>query len=86
MSDHPSNKITLENVASVVRYHAPATEDQVYAHERLAMAAEDFVRAILVHAPDCADRTTAIRCAREAKMWASAAVALAPVKTEEGVL
>lgn len=72
---HPSNRVTLDNVADVVRYRAPSPA-QEYAHERLAMATEDFIKAILLNAPDCADRTAAIRKAREAKMTASAAVAL----------
>jgi len=73
---HPSNKITLENVADVVHYHKP-TDSQVKVHEDLAFAAERFLERILTLVPDCADRSTAIRCVREAKMWASAAVALA---------
>lgn len=72
---HPSNKVTEDNVFDVVRYHPPIDE-QVKKHEALAHAAETFIRSILVHAPDCADRSTAIRAVREAKMWASAAVAL----------
>lgn len=31
---------------------------------------------IIEQAPDCADRTTALRCLREARMWANAAIAL----------
>ena len=72
---HPSNKITLENVTDVVRYHAP-TGTQAARHEFLSKATEGFIAAILANAPDCADRSTAIRCVREAKMWASAAIAL----------
>ena len=75
---HPSNKITLENVADVVHYHKP-TESQVKVHEDLAFAAERLIEHILTLVPDCADRSTAIRCVREAKMWASAAVALEEV-------
>lgn len=74
---HPSNKITPDNVADVVRYHAP-TEAQAFAHDKLSMATEAFIVEILKYAPDCADRSTAIRSAREAKLWASAAVALEP--------
>lgn len=77
MAQHPSNKITPENVADVVRYHAP-TEAQAFAHDKLSMATEAFIKEILEHAPDCADRSAAIRAAREAKLWASAAVALEP--------
>lgn len=77
MAQHPSNKVTADNVADVVRYHAP-TPDQGFRHERLSMAVETFIKEILEHAPDCADRSAAIRAAREAKLWASAAVALEP--------
>jgi len=31
---------------------------------------------IIESAPDCADRTTALRCLREARMWANAAINL----------
>lgn len=75
--NHPSNKITNENLHDAVRYHA-ATPDQTIGHELLASEAEKFIMAILIAAPDCADRSTAIRCVREAKMWASAAIALEP--------
>lgn len=80
MANHPSNKITNENVHDVVRYHAP-TEVQKQKHEILAAAAEAFMQAILSYSPDCADRSTALRKVREAKMWASAAVALEPPET-----
>lgn len=74
---HPSNKITLENCGDVVRYHAP-TAEQIRQHELLAAGAEYFLRAILLNAPDSADRSTALRKVREAKMYASAAVAIDP--------
>lgn len=72
---HPSNKITLENAGEIVKYHAP-TQEQIKAHSAVADAAENMLCVILKYVPDCADRSTAIRCVREAKMWASAAVAL----------
>lgn len=75
MAEHPSNRVTQLNVAEVVRYSAP-TPEQVAAHERLAIATEAMIVAILQDAPDCADRAAAIRKVREAKMTASAAIAL----------
>lgn len=72
---HPSNKVTLENVKDVVRYHRP-TADQARRHEALSLATEHFITALLENCPDCADRSAAIRHARDAKMTASAAVAL----------
>lgn len=77
MADHPSNRVTPDTAGELVRYHAP-TEDQVMRHEQLAQAAESLIQAILAYAPDCADRTAAIRKVREAKMTASAAIALEP--------
>jgi hypothetical protein len=74
---HPSNRVTEENAGEVVRYHRP-TPDQVARHEQLAAGAEQFIRTILTVAPDSADRSAAIRHVREAKMTASAAVALEP--------
>ena len=37
---------------------------------------ENAAAAIIFAAPDCADRTTALRCLREARMWANAAINL----------
>jgi len=68
-------QVTNENVKEVVRYHK-ATPEQVEAHENLACAAETFIETILKNCLPCADRTDAIRKVREAKMTASAAVAL----------
>lgn len=72
---HPSNKVTLENVSDVVRYHKPAG-DQPARHEALSAATEHFIKALLLYCPDCADRSSAIRHARIAKMEGSAAIAL----------
>jgi len=68
-------RVDLTNAAEVVRYHKP-DEIQIKKHEQLAMAAEEFIKAILYSCPECADTTAAIRKVREAKMTASAAVAL----------
>lgn len=46
------------------------------ADEALAAAAEAFLVVILNRCPPCADTSAAIRLVREAKMTASAAVAL----------
>lgn len=67
--------VSLENVDEVVRYHAP-DQGQINAHEVLAQSAENFIRAILEMCPPCADQTAAIRKVREAKMTASASIAL----------
>lgn len=67
--------IKLENVADVVRYHKP-TDGQIVKHEKLAQAAENFMRVIIEECPPCADTSDALRSVRNAKMTASAAVAL----------
>jgi hypothetical protein len=82
--DHPSNRVTLDNAHAVVRYHRP-TESQVQRHETLAKASEVLIRTILETCPDCADRTAAIRKVREAKMTASAAVALEPTERPSAI-
>lgn len=68
-------QVTAENVAEVVRYHKPTLE-QIEAHEHLACAAQAMIETILANCPPCADTSAAIRHVREAKMTASAAVAL----------
>lgn len=68
-------QVTLDNVATVVRYQAP-TPEQIKAHEALAQSAEAFITTILTYVHDSADRSAAIRHVREAKMTASAGVAL----------
>lgn len=67
--------VTLENASEVVRYHAP-TEEQKLQHERVAVASQHLIEVILENSPKCADQTAAIRKVREAKMTASAAIAL----------
>lgn len=68
-------QVSLANCADVVRYHPP-TKEQIDQHEQLAVAAEQFIACILKNSPACADQSAAIRHVREAKMTASAAVAL----------
>jgi hypothetical protein len=72
---HASNKVTSENLEEVFTYHA-ATEDQQRRYAEIREAGIAFARAILDGAPDCADRSTALRSVREARMWANAAIAL----------
>jgi hypothetical protein len=72
----PTAGVTLSNAAEVVRYHTPTAGQILAAHEALAVAAEAHIRVILTYCHACADRTDAIRKVREAKMTASAAVAL----------
>lgn len=59
----------------VSSYHSP-TGNQAIRHQYLADALARFLIAIVDNCPPGADRSNAIRCARESKHWASAAVAL----------
>lgn len=67
--------VTLENVEDVFTYHAPSQQQMVQyemVREALILAARTILRVV----PRCADRTTAIRKLREARMDANAAIAL----------
>lgn len=59
----------------VSSYHSPVG-NQAVRHQNLAAQLAEFLIAIVDNCPPGADRSNAIRCAREAKHWASAAVAL----------
>jgi hypothetical protein len=85
---HPSNKVTLENVDEVVFWHKP-NQQQIQDMERIAQASRILMETILLCSPDCADRSTALRCVREARMWANSANVLnpkdeAPIDHERG--
>lgn len=72
---HPSNKITEDNLHDAVYWHQP-TPEKAEKYLTIADACFMFMLTILKNAPDCADRTAALRCAREARMWANSSVAL----------
>lgn len=72
---HPSNRITLENLDSAVFWHKPSG-DKPEKYEKIAHASKAFMQVILENAPDCADRSAALRCVREARMWANSSIAL----------
>lgn len=74
---HPSNKITLDNLNEVVYWHKP-TREAIDTMVDIAKMSEEFMRVILSSVPDCADKSTALRCVREARMWANAALMLDP--------
>jgi D-hexose-6-phosphate mutarotase len=74
---HPSNKITKENLKEVVYWHRPNAE-AVAKMEPIADACHALMLCILENAPDCADRSSALRCVREARMWANASIAIDP--------
>jgi hypothetical protein len=66
-----------EAARDVATYHAPDA-DQAQRHRELSEALEAFLVAVAVNTPPGPERSTAISRAREAKMWASAAIALEP--------
>lgn len=57
-------------------YHKPKDERTRKRHTDLAEAAARFIERILHTAPPSPERTIAVQRVREAKMWASAAVAM----------
>lgn len=59
-------------------YHPPRGPEDVARYEAIRDAGHHFALVIARLAPAGPDRTTAIRAAREAVMWANAAIATAP--------
>lgn len=76
--NHPSNRPSVDTLDDLVTYHAPR-EGQVSQYTAIRSATRNLIRTILEECPDCADRSAAIRHAREAMMTANAAIALTPV-------
>jgi hypothetical protein len=74
---HPSNKPTLENLDQLFTYHRP-TAVTIPKYEAINAAAKALAKAILETAPDCADRSAAIRLVTQARMQANAAIACMP--------
>lgn len=64
-----------EAAEEISTYHPPS-ESQAIRHKALSLALEEFLVALVDNCPSGPERSTAISRAREAKMWASAAVAL----------
>ncbi len=86
MQGHPSDKVTLTNMSAITRYsRSKLSPNQSARHEALALACEDFIRIILTACPESADRSSAVRHARMAKMEASASVSLEPIEEETNV-
>lgn len=63
------------SIKEMMSYHAP-DEDQKLAFTNIAAAAIIFANVLRANVPDCADRSHALRCLRDARMWANSAVAL----------
>lgn len=68
-------QVNKENVNKITHYQRPEA-DQIPAFNAVSDATEEFIKVLLEQVPDCADKTTAIRSAREAKLWANSAIAL----------
>lgn len=62
-------------VAEVFSYHAPDPHQVAYM-KRIRESARDLAFTILDRAPECPDRTVAIRKLREAVMFANASIVL----------
>lgn len=82
MSDHPSNKVTLQNVDQLFHYHPP-TKVTIPKYEAINAASLALAKVILETCPDCADRSAAIRWVTLARMSANASIACAPVVPEQ---
>jgi hypothetical protein len=79
---HPSNKVTEENLETIFTFQNVPGRTARY--ENVRFAAKQLARVILKAAPDCADRSAALRLVRESVMVANAAIALAEPGTLEG--
>jgi hypothetical protein len=66
----------LLGAAKEVSTYHPPTLQQGHRHANMAIALENFLVTLVLNCPPGPERSTAISRAREAKMWASAAIAL----------
>lgn len=75
--NHPSNNSnpTPDQIHDLFTYHKP-TEETIPKYAAINAVAETFALCVLENAPACADRSHALRCIREARMWANSAIAL----------
>lgn len=67
--------VSIENVADVFAYHQP-DDKQIEAMTSVRRSAVELASTILAYAPDCADRSAAIRLLRQAVREANSAIAL----------
>jgi hypothetical protein len=64
-----------QKIVDSFKYNASDPDQRAKYEETMGVlqaAAEKVIQIV----PDCADRTTALRCLREARMWANAAINL----------
>lgn len=64
-----------EQLEELFKYHSP-TAEQIPKYQAINEAAKAFAKVVFDNCPASADRTTAIREIRSARMWANASVAL----------
>lgn len=78
---HVSNKMAVRlldpDIDSMCKQHVchPETFSEF---DAINSATANFIRAISSNCPPCADTQIALRCIREARMWANSAIALDP--------
>ena len=72
---HPSNRISMESIEELFRYHDPKP-GQTERYQNIRAAAKVLAITIFQNCPDCADRSVALRHVREAVMTANASIAL----------
>lgn len=65
----------ISALAEICYYHAP-TQEQAARHQALSAAAASFLQVVVQLTEPGPERSAAIAATREAKMWASASVAL----------
>jgi len=65
----------LPDLNHLFSYHPPHNDMEIERYKRIREAGKTFAQVILNEAPGCPDQTVALRCAREAVMWANAAIA-----------
>ena len=56
-------------------HHPPSNKMEIERYERIRAAGKTFAEVIMAETPGCADQTEAVRCVREAVMWANASIA-----------
>lgn len=78
-ADRECQRTPLEEVRAAARevsIYQPPSDDQAFRHAALSVALETFLTALVQNCPPGPERSAAISRARDAKMWASAAIAL----------
>lgn len=80
-NNHPSNKVTLDNVEDLFHYHRP-TAETIPKYDAINVAALELAKVILKNVPDCAFRSSALTQLTLTRMLANAAIATAPAEQD----